>query len=213
MPRPPPVTMTTLLTQNIPRSCGRPVATLESSGGRSDCQTRDRSLESARPQRCRGDAVGRPTERGRLSHARGVGAARRLLDGLAVPAENWDDHRGRARRTSRSPRDRPLRAGDHAAKPRNAAAARRARRRRRRRRCRRPSDDSWTRDTAPTSSPTAAAVAGVDWRFNAYGGIYEEYDRDAAWRGASSTLGARRASPRPSSSRAAPCTSTARGPC
>ncbi len=41
-----------------------------------------------------------------------------------------------------------------------------------------PSDDSWTRDTAPTFvTDGRGGLAGVDWRFNAYGGIYEEYGR------------------------------------
>ena len=41
-----------------------------------------------------------------------------------------------------------------------------------------PSDDSWARDTAPTFVVDGrGGLAGVDWRFNAYGGIYEEYAR------------------------------------
>ena len=41
-----------------------------------------------------------------------------------------------------------------------------------------PSDDSWARDTAPTFVTNGrGALGGVDWRFNAYGGIYEEYGR------------------------------------
>jgi agmatine deiminase len=41
-----------------------------------------------------------------------------------------------------------------------------------------PSDDSWARDTAPTFvTDGRGSLAGVDWRFNAYGGIYEEYGR------------------------------------
>jgi agmatine deiminase len=40
------------------------------------------------------------------------------------------------------------------------------------------SDDSWARDTAPTFvTDGRGGLAGVDWRFNAYGGIYEEYGR------------------------------------
>jgi agmatine deiminase len=43
-----------------------------------------------------------------------------------------------------------------------------------------PSDDSWARDTAPTFLIDGrGGLAGVDWRFNAYGGIYEEYARTA----------------------------------
>jgi len=42
------------------------------------------------------------------------------------------------------------------------------------------SDDSWARDTAPTFIVDGrGGLAGVDWRFNAYGGIYEEYARSA----------------------------------
>ncbi len=41
-----------------------------------------------------------------------------------------------------------------------------------------PSDDSWARDTAPTFLVDGrGGLAGVDWRFNAYGGIYDEYAR------------------------------------
>ena len=41
-----------------------------------------------------------------------------------------------------------------------------------------PSDDSWARDTAPTFvTDGRGGLGGVDWRFNAYGGIYEEYGR------------------------------------
>jgi agmatine deiminase len=40
------------------------------------------------------------------------------------------------------------------------------------------SDDSWARDSAPTFvTDGRGGLAGVDWRFNAYGGIYEEYGR------------------------------------
>jgi agmatine deiminase len=41
-----------------------------------------------------------------------------------------------------------------------------------------PSDDSWARDTAPTFVVDGrGGLGGVDWSFNAYGGIYEEYGR------------------------------------
>jgi agmatine deiminase len=41
-----------------------------------------------------------------------------------------------------------------------------------------PSDDSWARDTAPTFVVDGrGGLAGVDWGFNAYGGIYAEYGR------------------------------------
>ena len=43
-----------------------------------------------------------------------------------------------------------------------------------------PSDDSWARDTAPTFVVDRhGALGGIDWRFNAYGGIYDEYRRTA----------------------------------
>ena len=43
-----------------------------------------------------------------------------------------------------------------------------------------PSDDSWARDTAPTFVVDGrGGLAGVDWRFDAYGGIYDEYARTA----------------------------------
>ncbi len=43
-----------------------------------------------------------------------------------------------------------------------------------------PSDDSWARDTAPTFVVDGrGGLGGVDWRFNAYGGIYDEYARTA----------------------------------
>lgn len=43
-----------------------------------------------------------------------------------------------------------------------------------------PSDDSWARDTAPTFlTDGRGGLAGVDWRFNAYGGLYDEYSRTA----------------------------------
>jgi agmatine deiminase len=43
-----------------------------------------------------------------------------------------------------------------------------------------PSDDSWARDSAPTFLIDGrGGLAGVDWRFNAYGGIYEDYARTA----------------------------------
>ncbi|MFQ6017029.1 MAG: agmatine/peptidylarginine deiminase [Kiloniellaceae bacterium] len=46
-------------------------------------------------------------------------------------------------------------------------------------------DDSWLRDTAPTFVIDGRGrVAGVDWRFNAWGNKYERYERDAATAGA-----------------------------
>ena len=43
-----------------------------------------------------------------------------------------------------------------------------------------PSDDSWARDTAPTFVVDGrGGLGGVDWRFNAYGGIYADYARTA----------------------------------
>jgi agmatine deiminase len=44
-----------------------------------------------------------------------------------------------------------------------------------------PHDDSWMRDNGPTFVVNAAGeVAGVDWRWNAWGNKYPEHDRDAA---------------------------------
>ena len=43
-----------------------------------------------------------------------------------------------------------------------------------------PSDDSWARDTAPTFLiDRRGGLGGVDWRFNAYGGIYDDFARSA----------------------------------
>jgi len=43
-----------------------------------------------------------------------------------------------------------------------------------------PLDDSWMRDIGPSFViGRRGGVAGVDWRFNAWGGKYEEYARDA----------------------------------
>lgn len=54
-------------------------------------------------------------------------------------------------------------------------------------------DDSWTRDICPTFlTDGAGAVAGVAWRFNAWGNKYHPYDRDARLAGALlKTLGMR----------------------
>jgi len=42
-------------------------------------------------------------------------------------------------------------------------------------------DDSWTRDTGPSFLIDGkGALAGVDWRFNAWGNTYRNYDNDAA---------------------------------
>jgi len=44
-----------------------------------------------------------------------------------------------------------------------------------------PHDDSWMRDNGPTFVINAAGqVAGVDWRWNAWGSKYTDYERDAA---------------------------------
>ncbi|MFQ5772921.1 MAG: agmatine/peptidylarginine deiminase [Kiloniellaceae bacterium] len=46
-------------------------------------------------------------------------------------------------------------------------------------------DDSWVRDTGPTFVIDGkGGLAGVDWRFNAWGNKYQDYDRDAALAGA-----------------------------
>ncbi len=43
-----------------------------------------------------------------------------------------------------------------------------------------PQDDSWTRDTGPTFvTDGTGRVAGVDWRFNGWGEVYEDYAQDA----------------------------------
>jgi len=44
-----------------------------------------------------------------------------------------------------------------------------------------PSDDSWVRDSGPTFVHDAAgSVVAIDWIFNAWGGKYAPWDRDAA---------------------------------
>ncbi|HWK43363.1 MAG TPA: agmatine deiminase family protein [Stellaceae bacterium] len=44
-----------------------------------------------------------------------------------------------------------------------------------------PLDDSWMRDFGPTFLiDRAGGLAGADWRFNAWGDKYPDYDRDAA---------------------------------
>lgn len=45
-----------------------------------------------------------------------------------------------------------------------------------------PIDDSWARDSGPTFL-SGKSVAGVAWRFNAWGGKYDGYDNDAALAG------------------------------
>lgn len=41
-------------------------------------------------------------------------------------------------------------------------------------------DDSWVRDTGPTFLiGDGGRLAGVDWRYNAWGGLYEPFDHDA----------------------------------
>lgn len=45
------------------------------------------------------------------------------------------------------------------------------------------SDDAWVRDTGPTfvfDQDRSGALVGVDWKFNAWGGVYSPCDRDAA---------------------------------
>jgi len=47
-----------------------------------------------------------------------------------------------------------------------------------------PTDDSWTRDTAPTFLVDGhGRLAGVGWRFNAYGGLYQDYAETAEMAG------------------------------
>lgn len=44
-----------------------------------------------------------------------------------------------------------------------------------------PIDDSWARDTGPTWLVDGRGhLAGVDWPFNAWGGLYDEYENDEA---------------------------------
>ncbi|HEY5598848.1 MAG TPA: agmatine deiminase family protein, partial [Kiloniellales bacterium] len=44
-----------------------------------------------------------------------------------------------------------------------------------------PHDDSWMRDNGPTFVVNGkGGIAGVDWRFNAWGDKYADYDNDAA---------------------------------
>lgn len=44
-----------------------------------------------------------------------------------------------------------------------------------------PHDDSWMRDTGPTFVTSGQnQLAGIDWRFNGWGGEYQKYDLDAA---------------------------------
>jgi agmatine deiminase len=42
-------------------------------------------------------------------------------------------------------------------------------------------DDSWARDIGPTFVTGPAGRAGVQWRFNAWGGKYRPFDQDAAF--------------------------------
>lgn len=48
-----------------------------------------------------------------------------------------------------------------------------------------PQDDSWTRDTGPSFVvDLVGKVAGVDWRFNGWGGVYPDHEKDDAMAGA-----------------------------
>jgi agmatine deiminase len=41
-----------------------------------------------------------------------------------------------------------------------------------------PSDDAWMRDVAPSFVTNGVEVRGVDWRFNAWGGLYSSWAED-----------------------------------
>jgi len=43
-----------------------------------------------------------------------------------------------------------------------------------------PSDDAWLRDTGPTFVWRGSEPVALDWTFNAWGGLYPPWDRDAA---------------------------------
>lgn len=43
-----------------------------------------------------------------------------------------------------------------------------------------PSDDAWMRDVGPTFLTGPDGLRGVDWRFNAWGGLYADWQRDEA---------------------------------
>ncbi|MHB8532510.1 MAG: agmatine deiminase [Solirubrobacteraceae bacterium] len=43
-----------------------------------------------------------------------------------------------------------------------------------------PSDDAWMRDVGPTFLLGPGELRGVDWRFNAWGGLYASWERDEA---------------------------------
>lgn len=41
-----------------------------------------------------------------------------------------------------------------------------------------PHDDSWFRDMAPTFVHDSKGLRGIDWTFNAWGGLYDSWDQD-----------------------------------
>ena len=75
--------------------------------------------------------------------------------------------------------DRRLRAGDDGAPRRPSSSALARCSRRRSASSSSTSDDAWMRDIGPTFVVDGAGGRrGVDWRFNAWGGIYSPWDRD-----------------------------------
>ena len=105
----------------------------------------------------------------------------RLLDGLAGAARQLAPGRGAGAGGLRrgGGGDRRLRAGDDGAPPRPSSSAAARCCRRRSASSSSSSDDAWMRDTGPTFVVDGAGGRrGVDWHFNAWGGIYSPWDRD-----------------------------------
>jgi len=109
-------------------------------------------------------------------------AAYEDLDGVALPARGLDGPQGLAR--AKSAYAAVARAIVHfesvvmAARPEDVDEARRATGREI---FEVALDDSWTRDIGPTFVTGPSGQAAVQWRFNAWGGKYAPFDRDAAF--------------------------------